>query len=184
MVQWLFLDQENLPLSVHCFLRLGRDLREFRAPPGDCHVGLGRRPLASVRPRNGCRYADTDPRRELRAFEYNNVPAAVARVTATSTASTWPRPAGYASPPSPGTAGPYGSVSFVAPRLLPNHVADAVDFGNLRFTDTAANHAATRPYVDSPLTLEQIVRAADPVPDPGGLPNGWKWEAPADIPLP
>jgi hypothetical protein len=57
-------------------------------------------------------------------------------------------------------------------------VADAIDFGNLRFTDTAANHAASRPYVDSPLTLEEIVRAADPVPDPGGLPNGWKWEVP------
>ncbi len=73
----------------------------------------------------------------------------------------------------------YASVgSQSAPRLLPNQVADAVDFRNLRFSDTAANHATTRPYVDSPLTLQEIVRGADPIPDPGGLPNGWRWDVP------
>lgn len=85
----------------------------------------------------------------------------------------------------PAAVGPNGAYSYdgvlgccAAPGLTPNRVADAVDFDNIRFSNTAAGHASSRPYVDSPLTLQEIVRSADPIPDPGGLPNGWRWEVP------
>jgi len=70
--------------------------------------------------------------------------------------------------------------------LRPGQVADAIDYDSLTFTETVAGHLGdvtktglpSRPYMDSPMTLREITRAADPVPDPGGLANGWRWDVP------
>jgi hypothetical protein len=59
-----------------------------------------------------------------------------------------------------------------------------VDPTSLKLSDTVRNHlddltrggASARPYIDSPLTIGEIIQASDPVLDPGGLPGGLRWD--------
>jgi YD repeat-containing protein len=48
----------------------------------------------------------------------------------------------------------------------------------LTLSKTVAGHAASRPYVNSRFLVEEIMRAKAPVPDPGGLPGGLRWDVP------
>jgi RHS repeat-associated protein len=70
-------------------------------------------------------------------------------------------------------------------------IADAADTGGidaeqLGRTATVAQHAEeetktgelARPYINSPLTVRSIMEAGDPVPDPGGVPGGLRWDVP------
>jgi hypothetical protein len=45
-------------------------------------------------------------------------------------------------------------------------------------TDTVAGYASTRPYVNSPLTILEIMQSATPIPDPQGVPNALMWIVP------
>jgi len=45
-------------------------------------------------------------------------------------------------------------------------------------TDTVAQHAAERPFVNSPLTIQEIMDAAEGVPDPQGVPGALRWDVP------
>ncbi|WP_051044233.1 eCIS core domain-containing protein [Baaleninema simplex] len=59
----------------------------------------------------------------------------------------------------------------------------------LSFSRTSANHAndvskqgvPTRPYVNSPLTLGEIVGAGNARPDPQGVPGALRWDAPGSF---
>lgn len=56
-------------------------------------------------------------------------------------------------------------------------------------TKTVANHAhdltrtgaLARPYNNSNLTVQEIMNAAKPIPDPGGLPGGLRWDVPGSL---
>ncbi|MEM6732449.1 MAG: hypothetical protein AAF658_12900, partial [Myxococcota bacterium] len=62
--------------------------------------------------------------------------------------------------------------------------------GRFTLTGTVAAHAddiisrgplkgePTRPYLNSPETIEQIIREGDPVPDPGGIPGALRYDVP------
>lgn len=73
--------------------------------------------------------------------------------------------------------------------LRPSQVVDAIDFDNLTLTETIAGHmddltkagVPARPYTDSRLLVEEITRAVDPIPDPQGLVNGWRWDVPGSL---
>jgi RHS repeat-associated protein len=47
-----------------------------------------------------------------------------------------------------------------------------------RLTATVAAKAASRPYVNSPLVIREIMHAGKSVPDPGGIPGGVRWDVP------
>ena len=78
-----------------------------------------------------------------------------------------------------------------------------IDSSKLQFTDTARNHInevykndkiikigddgfktkfyageSTRPYVENGTTLiiDEIMKTKSPIPDPGGIPNGLRWD--------
>ncbi len=61
-----------------------------------------------------------------------------------------------------------------------------IDVMQLGRTATVARHAeevtkageSARPYINSPLTIRSIIEAGDPVPDPGGVPGGLRWDVP------
>ncbi len=36
----------------------------------------------------------------------------------------------------------------------------------------------SRPYLNSPLTIDEIMNAATSVPDPGGVPGALRWDVP------
>ncbi len=46
----------------------------------------------------------------------------------------------------------------------------------LSLTQTVAKNAATRPYVNSRLVAQEIMNAKPPIPDPGGIPGGLRWD--------
>ncbi len=60
----------------------------------------------------------------------------------------------------------------------------------LKLSDTVAKHLndvvqhgqykgeLARPYLNSKLTIQQIMEAQDPIPDPGGIPGGLRWDVP------
>lgn len=52
-----------------------------------------------------------------------------------------------------------------------NHLGDTVEHGRFK-------GEAQRPYLDSPLTLEEIMTAGKPIPDPGGIAGGLRWDVP------
>jgi RHS repeat-associated protein len=83
-----------------------------------------------------------------------------------------------------------------------------IDPSKLKFTDTAQNHLnevykndkiikigedgfktkfyageSTRPYVENGTTLlvDEIMKAKSPIPDPGGIPNGLRWDVPGSF---
>ena len=67
---------------------------------------------------------------------------------------------------------------------------NALTVGDFRYANTAGNHITdiikrgafkgelSRPYMKSPLTINEIMAAGKPIPDPGGIPGGLKWDIP------
>ena len=61
-------------------------------------------------------------------------------------------------------------------------------FGNLNMTNTVASHATdivqhgeyrgelARPFMNSPLTIQQIMNSGNPIPDPGGVEGALRWD--------
>jgi hypothetical protein len=66
----------------------------------------------------------------------------------------------------------------------------ALKVGDFRYTKTASKHFAevvtrgqykgklSRPYMGSPITVNEIMASNIPVPDPGGLAGGLRWNVP------
>lgn len=67
--------------------------------------------------------------------------------------------------------------------------ANATRIGRWTYTNTVANHLIditrhgdlARPYMNSPHTIEEIMRATRPIPDPGGAPNVLRWDVPGSF---
>ncbi|SFB50385.1 RHS repeat-associated core domain-containing protein [Amycolatopsis marina] len=79
-----------------------------------------------------------------------------------------------------GAVGAAGEVADMARR---------VDVENLKMTNSVANHLGdylkdgrmARPYMNSPLTIREIVSGGSPVIDPGGAPNSIRWDVPGSF---
>jgi hypothetical protein len=56
--------------------------------------------------------------------------------------------------------------------------AGALDAFELEFSETAASHAATRPFMESRLLIQEIMDAAEPIADPQGALNTVRWDVP------
>lgn len=54
--------------------------------------------------------------------------------------------------------------------------AATLNAGELQLSRTVAGHAATRPYVNSRLLVQEIINSKPPIPDPGGIPGGLRWD--------
>jgi RHS repeat-associated protein len=52
-----------------------------------------------------------------------------------------------------------------------------IDVNDLTPTNTVANHIPSRPYIESPHTIQNIIDSGPPVPDPGGVPDALRWDA-------
>lgn len=67
--------------------------------------------------------------------------------------------------------------------------AAGMDAAELTMTRTVEQHLAeyakdgtlARPYGDSRLTLQEIMRGGEPVPDPGGVPGALRWDVPGAV---
>jgi hypothetical protein len=86
-------------------------------------------------------------------------------------------------PEDAGIAAAVGTSSALSPEAL----ASGIDIANLSMTETVANEAAAfakegtlldRPYINSPLTIQNIIDSSAPVADPGGVPTAVRWDAP------
>jgi RHS repeat-associated protein len=55
---------------------------------------------------------------------------------------------------------------------------EAVKVGEYTLTRTVAGKLAERPYLNSPLTLREIMAAGRPIPDPGGVAGALRWDVP------
>ena len=72
--------------------------------------------------------------------------------------------------------------------ILTKGAPRGVEVGRFKLTDTVAKHAddlvtrgarrgeAARPYLNSPNTIEEIMKGGTPVPDPGGVPGALRWD--------
>lgn len=70
-----------------------------------------------------------------------------------------------------------------AVRLLGNASSpSAVTEYNL--TQTVQNNASSRPYVNSPLTIQEITSTGKGVPDPGGVPGALRYDVPGTMSRP
>lgn len=56
--------------------------------------------------------------------------------------------------------------------------AAAVTIGEYTLTRTVAGKLAERPFLNSPLTLREIMAAGKPIPDPGGVAGALRWDVP------
>ncbi len=56
--------------------------------------------------------------------------------------------------------------------------AGALDAFELEFSDTAAGHAASRPFMESRLLIQEIMESAEPIADPQGALNTVRWDVP------
>ncbi len=77
-----------------------------------------------------------------------------------------------------------------APSIANTGMNNALRVGNFRYANTAGNHIndiikkgtfkgeLSRPYMKSPLTVNEIMAAGKPIPDPGGIPGGLRWDIP------
>jgi hypothetical protein len=52
----------------------------------------------------------------------------------------------------------------------------ALSADELSLTETVANNAATRPYVNSRLLVQEIIDSGPGAADPGGIPGGLRWD--------
>lgn len=57
-------------------------------------------------------------------------------------------------------------------------VSEVVKVGDYALTRTVAGKIAERPYLNSPLTLREIMAAGKPIPDPGGVAGALRWDVP------
>lgn len=65
-------------------------------------------------------------------------------------------------------------------------MASRIDPENLNMTQTVANHLGdylkdgrmARPYMNSPLTIGEIINGGTPAFDPGGAPGALRWDIP------
>jgi RHS repeat-associated protein len=67
---------------------------------------------------------------------------------------------------------------------------NALKVGNFKYTNTAGSHITdlvkkgpfkgelSRPYMKSPHTVNEIMAARKPIPDPGRIPGGLRWDVP------
>lgn len=72
--------------------------------------------------------------------------------------------------------------------LLLGNVTSGINADDFDLSNTVANHRndtvrrgafsgeRARPFLDSPHTMNEIMQAADPIPDPGGVPGGLRWD--------
>lgn len=72
-------------------------------------------------------------------------------------------------------------------------VEGVLKVGKFTYTETAAKHFTefvkkgpnagrlSRPYMKSQLTIEEIMTAGKPIPDPGGIPGGLRWDVPGAL---
>jgi len=58
--------------------------------------------------------------------------------------------------------------------LVHNCAADV----SYNLTRTVENHAATRPYIHSPLLVDMIMTSTKGIPDPGGVATALRWDVP------
>ncbi len=83
----------------------------------------------------------------------------------------------------------YYVIAGDTPVLVHNTGPCDIDVSNLKFSDTVANHSGdttsagtkARPYNDSLLTVQEIMRGSTPNPDPGGIPGGLRWDTPGAL---
>lgn len=82
-----------------------------------------------------------------------------------------------------------------SPRLSPPVEAakTGLNAENLKLSQTVANHLTdvvksgankgdlARPYLNSTLTTREIMAAKPPIPDPGGVPGGLRWDVPGQF---
>jgi RHS repeat-associated protein len=59
--------------------------------------------------------------------------------------------------------------------------AGALNAADFQFSQTALNHIADRPYMDSTLLMQQLMDATPPSVDPGGIPLGLRWDSPGTM---
>jgi hypothetical protein len=67
--------------------------------------------------------------------------------------------------------------------------ADGIDAFDLKMSSTVEQHISdlakdgslARPYADSRLTIQNIMDAGTPVPDPGGVPGALRWDVPGAL---
>ena len=59
--------------------------------------------------------------------------------------------------------------------------AGALNAADFQFSQTALNHIADRPYMNSTLLMQQIMDATPPGVDPGGIPLGLRWDSPGTM---
>ncbi len=67
---------------------------------------------------------------------------------------------------------------------------NALKVGNFKYANTAGKHIndsikkgafkgeLSRPYMKSPLTINEIMAGRQPIPDPRGVPGGLRWDVP------
>jgi hypothetical protein len=53
--------------------------------------------------------------------------------------------------------------------------------GKYTLTETVENNLASRPYLNSPLTIDEIQSTGLGVPDPGGLPGALRYDVPGSF---
>lgn len=68
--------------------------------------------------------------------------------------------------PPPNKVGPY-----TLTRTVSEHLNDVVRRGDFR-------GELSRPYLTSPLTIQEIIASGKPIPDPGGFPGALRWDVP------
>lgn len=71
-----------------------------------------------------------------------------------------------------------GMVNVVRSAIAAGGAAEAVKVGEYTLTRTVAGKLAERPYLNSPLTLREIMAAGKPIPDPGGVAGALRWDVP------
>jgi hypothetical protein len=54
----------------------------------------------------------------------------------------------------------------------------AIDAFELEFSETAASHIGTRPFMNSRLLIQEIMESAEPIADPQGALNTVRWDVP------
>jgi hypothetical protein len=70
------------------------------------------------------------------------------------------------------------------PKALPaptNASRLGIDLEKLTPTQTVSGHAAQRPYINSPNTIQNIVESGMPRPDPGGVAGALRWDVPGSF---
>jgi uncharacterized protein RhaS with RHS repeats len=78
----------------------------------------------------------------------------------------------------PGLAGLGMSVPLVGSAARTSGAAASTEYN---LTQTVASHALERPYINSPLTIREIISTGRGVPDPGGIPGALRYNVPGSF---